>query len=400
MKKFLLTISLLCCFQPFPSYGMEAQTPDNPAKQDTQRKDVKNNILAYQPKAYEWMVIIPSPPKVRQKNKETELDFNYLFPERGPASSREKACNSLSRPATPSLSPDGTRRKDSAKSKTQSSNESMSLSSTESPRNSTDSMSLNSSTDSLPLSNDELAFNIVTNPKNPIRHLAIIPDGNRRWAELRGVPNEVAYAQSALKTIPQITKDAFNLGVKTLTIWLFSTENWLRGPEDSDSLMRHFDMLIDQILPIAHKLRFKVIHLGNKDRIPEFLKIKIAQAELETANYPDLIYNLAIDSGGRDDLIRAVKKLAATKPDGKPFDFTNIDEATITKNMDIGDQQYPSPDLVIRATIGDYKTSGFMLWDSARYKLYFAECYAPDLKKRHLIRAIFSFADRERNFGK
>ena len=140
--------------------------------------------------------------------------------------------------------------------------------------------------------------------------------------------------------------------------------------------------------------------MGKKDRLPEFLKIKIAQAKHETAQYSLLTYNLAIDYGGQDDVIGALRKIAARKEGEEPFDFTKIDAATITKNIDTGYQEYPIPDLVIRTTIGDYKTSGFMLWGSGRYKLFFPECYAPDLNKGHLIQAIFSFADRERMFGK
>ena len=224
---------------------MEALTTDNnPAKLDIQEKEATNDTLANLPKKDSYDLKITTSPKKQRKrltprpkpkSKPTpkptlklELHLLSVPGDLGPASPGANARSSLSSAPTPDLSPNGTPRRDSPKSNTQSSCESMSLSSTtlSNSQNSNDSMSLASSTDNLPnYSDDELAYNIVTNPKNPIHHLAVIPDGNRRWAELKGVPNDKAYAKSALKTIPQITKDAFNLGVKALTIWLFSTGN-------------------------------------------------------------------------------------------------------------------------------------------------------------------------------
>jgi undecaprenyl diphosphate synthase len=327
-----------------------------------------------------------SPRKARNallQPSQFNLNLLSVMPERGPLSPGSKGANSCSRPMSPDGSPRGEPMSTSMDSALSSSS---SLSSSDLGSSS---MSLSSSTDTLPKK---------TEAQDPINHLALIADGHRRWAKEQGVANEVAYAHSAEVGIPEITRDVFSMDVKTFTVWLFSIDNWKRESDEVQLLMKYFDILVDKLLPIAHELKFRIVHLGNKEKIPAFLLKKLKQAEEETSQYPDRIVNLAISAGGQDDIVRAIKKLAKTKNGDDPFDFENVSAEDITGSMDTGGQKYPAPDLIIRTTVGDHKLSGFMSWFPYA-KINFTECYCPDLKKKHIEKAFLEFAERPRNYG-
>ena len=367
MKKFLLTISLICCFNAFPSYSMEKAEKAGNARLDPGEKNAVYSPTLNRSRI-EIKLTTASPRKLRNAlPPQFNLNLLTVTPERGP------------------LSPVGSPR-DEPMSTDSALSSSSSLSSSDLGSSS---MSLSSSTDTLPKK---------TEAQDPINHLALIADGHRRWAKEQGVANEVAYAHSAEVGIPEITRDVFSMDVKTFTVWLFSIDNWKRESDEVQLLMKYFDILVDKLLPIAHELKFHIVHLGNKEKIPAFLLNKLNQADEETSQYPDRIVNLAISAGGQDDILRAIKKLAKTKDGEEPFNFENVSVEAITGSMDTGGQKYPAPDLIIRTTIGDHKLSGFMSWFPYA-KLNFSECYCPDLKKHHIEKAFLEFGERPRNYG-
>lgn len=411
MKKILLTASLLYCFQAFPVYGMDPPPPKEDLARKEDNKDNNNDQLLGRSddkpiKVPSFEIRIPrGSPTLKRAGKRVEsrignkgltlplplLDLNRLAPPNShplsprPTSPGTRAGNSTSRAETPS----GTPRNDALGD----------LSRSGGIQTSTDSVSLNASTDSVGFSLEEQASKAATNPKDPINHFALIADGNRRWAKDHNKTNREAYEIAAVQTIPNITRDVFSLGVKTFTVWVFSSENWNRSQEEVDIILECVGILVDKMLPIAKGLGLKFVHIGTKERLPQFLLNKLINAENETAQNSELIFNLAVDYSGQDDVVRALKKLN-TGTTGEPYDLNNITAEIITKHLDTGGQKYPGPDLVMRTTKEDLKTSGFMLWFSNLYKLSFPEIYLPELTKEDIMRAFVLFSKRERSYGR
>ena len=139
-------------------------------------------------------------------------------------------------------------------------------------------------------------------------HIAILADGNRRWAKERGLPTLEGHRRGA-EVVKQLSKKAKALGVKIITFWVFSTENWKRTVEETGYLMNLFDTFIDRERKEAIKEKTRIIHMGRKDRIPEGLRKKIVQAEEETKHFTDYYFVVALDYGGRDEVIRAIQKI-------------------------------------------------------------------------------------------
>ena len=195
-------------------------------------------------------------------------------------------------------------------------------------------------------------------------HLVIIPDGNRRWAKNRGLPTFEGH-RDGFQLTPKIARAARDFGIHTLTIWAFSTENWKRTNTEIIYLMKMYDWFISHHLKEAKRDGVRIIHLGRKDRIPEFLAKKITKAEEETINNPKNILNIALDYGGRDELLRATKKMLEEKI--KPED---LNEEIFASFLDTKSQPFPYPDLLIR-TSGEERTSGMLPWQSAYTEFYF-----------------------------
>src|SRR3989338_2276516 len=143
-------------------------------------------------------------------------------------------------------------------------------------------------------------------------HVAIIPDGNRRWAKERGLPTLEGHRRGA-EVVKQLSKKAKALGVKIITFWVFSTENWKRTVEETGYLMNLFDTFIDRERKEAIKEKTRIIHMGRKDRIPEGLRKKIIQAEEETKHFTDYYFVVALDYGGRDEIMRAINQMSKVK---------------------------------------------------------------------------------------
>lgn len=247
-----------------------------------------------------------------------------------------------------------------------------------------------------------------TNEKiNIPTHVAIIPDGNRRWAKSKGLPNLEGHRRG-FDTANADIKKSRELGIHTMTLWAFSTENWNRSPEEVNYLMNLFETNIDQNLKEAKKVGSKIVHLGRKDRIPESLRKKIEKAEEETKDLKNHVLNIALDYGGHDELLRAAKKMIEDVQSGKITVDQISTETGKYKNkypyyfyksyLDTGDQPNPYPDLIIR-TSGEQRLSGFLSWQAAYSELYFTNLHMPDFGPDEFVKAIEDFSSRNRRFG-
>lgn len=223
-----------------------------------------------------------------------------------------------------------------------------------------------------------------------LKHVAIIMDGNGRWAEKRGLARSEGHRQG-VKTARRITRAAGNRDIPYLTLYALSTENLSRPAEELDALatlMRNYlDNEIEQLL--ENDVRLHVI--GNRSMLGRDLQKRIDKAEERTAQCSRLTLNLAICYGGRDEIVRAARRLAET---GNPEDIT---VENLANNLDTGG--IPDPDLLIR-TGGEKRISNYLLWQLAYSELYFTSVLWPDFTGKHLSRAIEAYHRRERRFGK
>ncbi len=223
-------------------------------------------------------------------------------------------------------------------------------------------------------------------------HIAIIPDGNRRWARARGL-HTLRGHKAGFEMAVKLARACRQMGVHTTTLWGFSTENWDRTKEEVDYLMRLYVKLIDDYLAEADKEKVKLVHLGRKDRLPKFLIEKIAEAEGKTEGYRKYVANLAIDYGGHDDIIRAVRGMVADGVDAK-----EVDKKLFEKYLDTKGQPYPYVDLLIR-TSGEQRTSGLLLWQMEYAEFYWEQDHFPGFTPEKLRRAVLDYSCRRRRFG-
>ena len=223
-------------------------------------------------------------------------------------------------------------------------------------------------------------------------HIAVVLDGNGRWARSRGLPPTKGHEAGA-KAVRTILDTTRNLGVHTLTLWGFSTENWKRPPTEVKKILGLVRKYLQNELKDAKKEGVRFCHLGRKDRLPKSLLKWIQKAEAETRNNNKYILNIALDYGGRDELLRAVKKLIE---DG--IDVDEIDENLFASYLDTAGQPYPYPDLYIR-TSGEQSTSGFLPWQMVYSEFYFEQDHLPDMTPEKLKAAILDYSRRRRRFG-
>jgi undecaprenyl diphosphate synthase len=227
-----------------------------------------------------------------------------------------------------------------------------------------------------------------------INHLAIIPDGNRRWAKERSLPVELGHAKGLLEVMPDLAHQLSEAGVHTMTVWGFSTENWNRDIGEVNHLMKLcVEFLTHRLLGIAERHGARIVHLGRKDRVsPEVLEA-LLMVEQATAGNEDHVYNLAFDYGGRDELLRAGERMRAALQSG-----TAADHCTIEDFLDTRGQPHPEPDLVIR-TSGEQRLSGFMPWQAAYSEIFFVDRYFPDMDFAVVEGIAEQFRARKRRFG-
>ncbi len=223
-------------------------------------------------------------------------------------------------------------------------------------------------------------------------HIALILDGNRRWARAKGL-NPWEGHKAGYQAVKKIAKTARDFGVHTFTIWAFSTENWERPQKEIDEIFRLLKVGLNEFKKEAHKEKLRLVHIGRKDRFPEDIRQTIQEMEEETKQYTGSILNLALDYGGKDEIVRATKKIIADKiPPEK------IDEKLFESYLDTAGQPYPNPDLFIR-TSGEQRTSGLLPWQMAYTEFYFEPEHLPDFTPEKLKAAILDFSRRRRRFG-
>lgn len=225
-------------------------------------------------------------------------------------------------------------------------------------------------------------------------HVAIILDGNGRWAKAKGLPRTAGHVQGA-KTVEDICEIAYNMGINYLTVYAFSTENWNRPQEEVDTLMNLLRSYMKNCLKRAQKNNMCVRVLGDKTRLDDDIREKIATLEEATAHNTGLHFQIAINYGGRDEIARAVKKLAKKVADGE-FSVDDINEKSIEEQLDTSG--LPDPDLLIR-TSGEQRLSNYMLWQLAYTEFYYTSVHWPDFNKEELEKAVEAYQNRDRRYG-
>ncbi|HKB88509.1 MAG TPA: polyprenyl diphosphate synthase [Patescibacteria group bacterium] len=236
---------------------------------------------------------------------------------------------------------------------------------------------------------------VISLPKGTVipNHIAMILDGNRRWARSRGLAPWKGhyYGYKAVNALAHATR---KLGIHTFTVWAFSTENWERPQKEIDEIMNIFRQALKETEKDFHKEHVAMVHLGRKDRLPADIRAEVIRIENETAKYSkEHIFNMAIDYGGRDEIVRAVQKIVS---EGVPAE--KITEKKFAEYLDTYNQPYPDPDLFIR-TSGEQRTSGLLPWQMAYTEFYFEPEHLPDFSPTKLKEAILDYSRRRRRFG-
>ncbi|HDZ77155.1 MAG TPA: isoprenyl transferase [Candidatus Omnitrophica bacterium] len=228
------------------------------------------------------------------------------------------------------------------------------------------------------------------------KHIAIIMDGNGRWAKEHHLPRSLGHREGALR-VKEIMRAALDLGVKVLTIFAFSTENWNRPKKEVDMLMNYFGVFLKKNEPELNKRGVRLRIIGRRDRIPKKLKLKFDEVIESTSVNSNITLNLAIDYGSRYEIVSAVKTIARKAKEDIKFNLESIDEKYFSDHLYTKD--LPDPDLLIR-TSGEERLSNFMLWQLSYTELYFYNKPWPDFKKKDFIEAVEMFNKRSRRFGK
>ncbi len=219
-----------------------------------------------------------------------------------------------------------------------------------------------------------------------LQHIAIIMDGNGRWATMRGLPREIGHSHGA-ETFRKIIEYCNEINLKVLTVYAFSTENWKRPQKEVDSIMKLLARYIGECEKNIEKHNLSIRFIGDKSPFDEKLRKRIEALEERSRNNR-FILNIAFNYGGRSEIAYAVNRLLS---DGKEVTEDNISAAVYTSDC-------PDPDLIIR-TGGDFRISNFLLWQAAYSELYFTDVLWPDFGKKELYAAIENFYSRKRRFG-
>ncbi|MBD7964257.1 isoprenyl transferase [Fictibacillus norfolkensis] len=230
--------------------------------------------------------------------------------------------------------------------------------------------------------------------ENIPKHVAIIMDGNGRWARKRALPR-IAGHHEGMKTVRKIVKEANKIGIEVLTLYAFSTENWKRPREEVDFLMKLPGEFLNTFLPDLIKENVQVRIMGKKELLPLHTVKAVEEAINKTKNNSGLILNFALNYGSRDEITAAVKALAAEVKQGR-LEPSQIDDSMIEQHLMTHDLN--DPDLLIR-TSGEVRLSNFMLWQLAYSEFWFTEVLWPDFSEEHLREAVSQFAGRGRRYG-
>ena len=225
------------------------------------------------------------------------------------------------------------------------------------------------------------------------QHIAIIMDGNGRWAMERGKERTYGH-QAGVEAVRRITTECSNLGVKFLTLYTFSTENWNRPSDEVAALMGLVLVSLEDEIFMKHNVRFRVV--GDIQRLPEVVQQKLHETEEHTAKNDSMTMVVALSYSSRLELVRTMQQIASEVKDGK-MTIDDIDEKAIDSRL--WTNFMPDPDLLIR-TGGELRVSNYLLWQLAYSELYFCDTYWPDFDEAELHKAILSYQSRQRRYGK
>jgi len=225
-------------------------------------------------------------------------------------------------------------------------------------------------------------------------HIAIILDGNGRWAKKRGLPRSMGHKEGCV-TVERTVEDAAKLGIKYLTVYGFSTENWKRSTEEVGGLMQLFRYYMVRLLKVSKANNVRVKMIGDRERFDSDIVQGIGRLVEETKNNTGLTFVIAVNYGGRDEIVRAARKIMEDTRDGKILP-ESLTEDSFAGYLDTNG--IPDPDLLIR-TSGELRLSNYLLWQLAYTELYVADCYWPDFNMEEMKKAIVAYNSRERRFG-
>lgn len=229
---------------------------------------------------------------------------------------------------------------------------------------------------------------------NVPNHVAVILDGNGRWAKSKGLPRKMGHVQGG-KNVEDMLYVADELGIKYFTVYAFSTENWKRSEDEVNALMTLLRSYLLSGFRKAANNNVRIRIIGDKTGLAQDIQDTIQKLEEDSKNNTGLQFQIAINYGGRDEMIRMMKKMCESAKNGEltPDDIT---EEYVSLHLDT--QGIPDPDLLIR-TSGEQRISNFLLWQLAYTEFYFADCHWPDFNKEELVKAIESYNARDRRFG-
>ncbi|MFH1378674.1 MAG: isoprenyl transferase [bacterium] len=235
---------------------------------------------------------------------------------------------------------------------------------------------------------DELKTIGQLDAKRMPRHIAIIMDGNGRWAKQQGLPRIMGH-QEGRNSVKEIVRVCGELGIKILTLYAFSTENWKRPRYEVQGLMRLLSSTLKQETDDLLKNNVRLTVIGRISALPQGVQKILAQSIARTAGNTGLMLNLALNYGSRQEIVDAVNKIISNG-------ITSVDEQKFSSFLYTA--RLPDPDLYIR-TSGEMRMSNFLLWQSAYSEMYFTPVFWPAFRKKHLIQAIYEYQQRERRFG-
>ena len=230
---------------------------------------------------------------------------------------------------------------------------------------------------------------------NVPQHIAIILDGNGRWAKAKGMPRNYGHAQGS-KNVEKICEEAWRMGIKYLTVYAFSTENWSRPENEVAALMKLLRNYMKTCLKTAAKNDMKIRVIGDIEPLDDDIKSRIREREAATTDNGGLNFTIALNYGSRDELTRAAQKMAKDCAEGK-IKAEEIDESVFETYLDT--HGIPDPDMMIR-TSGEQRLSNYLLWQLAYSEFYFTDVPWPDFTKEELVKAIEEYNHRHRRFGK
>ncbi len=238
--------------------------------------------------------------------------------------------------------------------------------------------------------------NTAIDPEKIPAHVAVIMDGNGRWAKQQGSLTRVFGHQNAVKAVREITEGAKEIGIKYLTLFAFSTENWNRPEQEIHALMSLLVSTIRSELDELMKNEVKIVVIGDTSSLPAICQEQLAEAVAKTSHNTSLTVVLALSYSGRWDIAEAVRKIGTEIKEGR-LEPSGVNAATIERHLSTAG--IPEPELLVR-TSGEMRISNFLLWQLAYTELYFTGVLWPDFRKEHLYEAVSAYQQRERRFGK